>query len=380
MSAALKPIDSGLDIPFLTRELDKTKSQVFLDPKRATFFGSLMCSLDFAWDETIDTAATDGVSLWWNPHFFLGLKPEVRKTVLMHELWHPARLHIIRRGDRDPRLWNVACDHRINLDLEAEGYSFEGVEDCFKDPKYWGWAEEDIYDDLVKESFEPPPDYQPDIREGSKNGAARSLNNVVRAVHQAKLSGGAGTIPGDIETILKKFLAPVVPWEQLLHQFMHDLIEEGYSWRRPNRRFPSIYLPSRYMDEGRLEHLIYYEDVSGSISGQDALRFNSEVKHVKDTYRPKKMTLVQFDTVIQQELVLEEGDPFEEIKIVGRGGTCLRCVREHILQHRPTAAIIFSDLECEPMEPLGFDLPVIWVAIRARGAKVPFGKLIHIRG
>lgn len=393
---------NATDIQYLTRELDKAKSGVFLD-KSAAFLGSLMCSMNFCWDKGVKTAATDGVNLYWNPDWFLSLTPETRKTVLVHELWHPARLHFLRQGTRDAKIWNYATDIRINNDLTSEGYSFEGIENCWRDPKYPpGTPEEDIYDDLVLNQPPPPqgcwgqpptpcnggngpvgsqqiPDDGGDMLPQAKQDLARAINNVVRAIHQAKLSGGAGTIPGDVEQILTQFLAPVVPWESLLHQFMRDLIEEAYSWRRPNRRFADIYLPSRYDDEGKLDHLIYYEDVSGSISDADVVRFNSEVKYVKETYQPKLMTLVQFDTRITQELEIKESDTFDQVKLVGRGGTSLVPVREHILKHRPTAAIVFSDLDCPAMAPLGIELPIIWICISNHKATVPFGKLVHIR-
>jgi predicted metal-dependent peptidase len=354
--------------------------------------------MNFSWSRDLPTAATDGVGLFWNPDWFLTLKPDTRKTVLVHELWHPARLHIIRCGSRDHRIWNYACDIRINNDLTAEGYSFEGIEWCWRDEQFPpGTPEEDIYDALIAQGHQPqgnswnkyaPPSNGPQGTPGtggdmldptSKDAKTTAINNVVRAIHQAKLGGGAGTIPGDVESIVNQFLAPIVPWENLLHQFMRDLVQEDFSWRRPNRRFPDSYMPSRYEDEGALTHLIYYEDVSGSISDADCVRFNSEVKYVKETYQPKKMTLVQFDTKITQEVVFEDHDPFDQIKIVGRGGTSLVPVREHILANRPTAAIIFSDLECSPMEPLGFDIPVIWICISNHKASVPFGKIIHIR-
>jgi predicted metal-dependent peptidase len=393
-----------LDIPHLTKELDRAKSGVFLG-NNAAFLGSLMCSMNFHWDRSVPTAATDGVNLYWNPDWFLSLKPEARKTVLVHELWHPARLHFHRQGTRDPKIWNYATDIRINNELTAEGYSFDGIEGCWRDTKYPpGMPEEDIYDDLMKNQTPPPPqggwgqppppcnggnggsepggpnpDSGCDMLPADKGTSATAINNVVRAIHQAKLGGGAGTIPGDVELLISKFLSPVLPWELLLNQFMQDLIQEEYTWRQPNRRFPDMYLPSRYQDEGKLTHLIYYEDVSGSISDVDCLRFNSEVKHVKDTFQPSKMTLVQFDTRITQEIVFYDDDPFDQIKILGRGGTSLVPVRAHILHHRPTAAIIFSDLDCAPMEPLGLDIPILWICIRNGKAKVPFGKLIHIR-
>ena len=149
---------SELDQAALQRALDITKSTVFLK-SNAAFLGSLMCSLEFIWDETIETAQTDGVHLWWNPHWFLSLPPRTRETVLVHELWHPGKLHDLRRGSRDPKIWNYACDIRINNDLEKEGYSFDQVEWCWKDQSVdvnGRLTEEDIYDLLVYNNQQPP--------------------------------------------------------------------------------------------------------------------------------------------------------------------------------------------------------------------------------
>lgn len=384
------PDDAPFDMYELNRELDRTKSKVFLG-KSAAFLGSLMSSMNFIWTESIPTAATDGVTFWWNPKWFLSLKEDVRKTVLVHELWHPARLHLLRIGSRDPTVWNYACDIRINNDLENEGYSFEGTHP-WKDQSYGLTPEEDIYDDLISKGVKPPPGWGPPDPNGnggtgdmipmSPGDKVKAVNNVVKAVHQAKLAGQAGSIPGDVEQVLKQFLAPVIDWRTVLYQFFSDLMDEDFSWRRPNRRHDpnELYLPAKITDDGRLEHLIYYLDVSGSISDQDLIRFNSEVKYIKDVFNPQKLTLVQFDTRISHEQVIEENDAFDEVKIVGRGGTCLIPVREHIIENRPTAAIIFSDLHVPPMEPLPSPIPVIWVAIGNKQAKVPFGKLIHIKG
>lgn len=380
---AIDEDDTDYDFQHLNRELDKTKSKVFLG-KNAAFLGSLMSSMNFVWSTDLPTAATDGISFWWNPKWYLSLSEETRKTVLVHELWHPARLHMLRRDTRDPKIWNYACDIRINNDLENDGYSFKGVEDCWKDQSYGLQPEEDIYDHLMANKIQPPPNWTADDGDGdmeelSDKDKHKAIANVVRAVHQAKLGGQAGTLPGDIEVVLNQFLAPIIPWEIVLYQFFSDMLDEDYSWKRPNRRYQDIYLPSRFTDDGRLEHLIYYLDVSGSISDGELVRFNSEVKFIKDTLQPKKLTLVQFDTIIQSELVIEENDQFDGITIIGRGGTDLSPVREHIMLHKPTAAIIFSDLYVPPMKPLPMEFPVIWISVNNPGATVPFGKLLHIK-
>ena len=412
MNAAPKPVDpmaySDLDMYQMTRLLDQTKSELYAR-KYAAFYGSLLCSLNFAWTADMPTAATDGINLYWNPYFFLQLPPATRITVLKHELMHPAKLHFVRQGTRNDKIWNYACDIKINNELTADGYSFEGIEWCWRDPSFPpDMPEEDIYDALVAQGTQPqggawssipmlphpnnphgagqidpnaPPLDGTDMFPAgpmSKDDMAKAVNAVVRAQQNANTIG-AGQMPGDIEALITQFLTPIVPWERLLHRFMEELQDNGYTWRKPNRRFTEHYLPSHFEDEGALTHLAYFEDTSGSISDADAVRFNSEFKYVKETYQPKKMTLIQFDTIIQDERVYLDTDPFDQVVIKGRGGTSLEPVRQWIIDHRPTAAVVFSDLCCAPMEPLPYEIPIIWVCISNRKAQVPFGQVIHIK-
>jgi predicted metal-dependent peptidase len=377
-----------IDEQFLNEELNKTKAQMFIGGTGA-FLGSLMCSLEFIWDETVQTAETDGVSLWWNPHWFLSLKPATRKTVLAHELWHPGLLHMIRRGNRDPEIWNQAADYRINNDLKKEGYTFEGIEWCCLNPdldKGGRMVEEDIYDLLINSGAKPKPTWgvpgagKGDMRDPTEETILKGIANVVKAVQAAEASGQAGTVPGGTKGIIKKFLTPVVPWEGLLYKFFSDLAEIAYTWARPNRRYTNMYLPSTYEEEGRLDHLIYYLDVSASITAQERLRFNSEVKYIKETFNPRKLTLVQFDTRIMDEKTFEESDSFDVVTDAHGSGTSLVCVREHIEKHQPTAAIIFSDLEVTPMVRPTVHVPIIWIRIGRGGGHVPtYGEVIYIR-
>ena len=298
------------------------------------------------------------------------------------------------------------CDIRINNDLKAMGFSFVGLEGAWMDDKYPAdMPEEDIYDDLLKNAVQPPPmnpfdgdlGTEPgDPGDGSggggnvqpgpynsgppdKKAAVEQLQAVAQAIQQAKLQKQAGSIPGHLELIVDEFLSPVIPWEQVLFNWFTDLITEDYSWRRPNRRYQDMYLPSLQSDEQRLTCLHYYFDVSGSVTDQMIKRFNSEVKYIKDTFNPEKLVLVMFDTKIHEIYEISENDVFDRIKVTGRGGTCLQCVHSHIEETKPTAAIIFTDLECQPMQPLKVPIPIIWTVADNPYAKVPFGQIIHIK-
>lgn len=369
--------------PELNKMLDKVKMQVFLG-NNAAFLGSIMCSLEFSWDDTCPTAWTDGLRLGWNPDWFLSLGNEERIGLLVHELWHVARLHQLRRKEHH-KVWNVACDYRINNDLLRDKYKLpaNGVWDPTIDETMEGiLSEEQIYEKLLKNAISMPVTPMDDLREGETNSADKAalVAAVVRAVKTAELAGQAGKLPGDLKKVLNTFLEPVVPWRSVLAQWMTELQDsDEFTWKKRNRRYPDVYMPSRDQEESRLEHLVYFQDTSGSITDADMIRFNSEVKHVHETLRPEKLTLVQFDRTIQYTRVFTADEPFEDIEMHGGGGTSLRPVRQWIEDNKPTAAIVFSDLECSPMRPLSKPIPIIWAVVRNPHATVPFGRVIQIK-
>ncbi len=389
-------INDDLDYHELDRLLSKVKSRVFLDNNNAAFLGSIMSSLNFSWTSDIKTACTNGSILWWNPYWFLKLPKMTRVSVLVHELWHVAALHMFRRGDRNPTVWNWACDLWINNTLKSQGYTFEGTSgwwDPVEDPKarphnFGTQFPEAIYDTLMQwmnEGLEKlngigawGSEDDTDLVEPEED--ENSLPNVVTAVAAAQQ---AATMAGEetnevVQTLLKRFLQPKIAWEEKLYRFMEDTFELDYSMRRPNRRHQEVYLPS-LVEEGGLEHLIYFLDVSGSVTDGQAIRFNSEVKYIKDTFNPRKLTLAQFDTRITDVKVFTEEDPFDEIVIIGRGGTSLVCVRDMIIKEKPTAVVIFSDLECTPMEAIPNGPPILWIAINNTDAVINQGEITHIR-
>lgn len=397
--APLKGAD--LDLRMLEREFDRTKTHVFMGSS-AGFYGPLLCYMNFVWTEDVPTAGVGGTTFYWNPYWFLRLPEETRKTVLVHELEHIAYLHELRRGERDPLIWNYACDVWINNGLEQRGYSFAGT-NPWKGHKWPGETPEQIYESMMIEASKPQPGMdtwghaiipgtnendphtsgdaqEQDMMSVSPEEQLKATTSVVQATHAARMAGAAGDIPGETEQVLKQFLAPIIPWETVLWKFFQDLIQEDFSWMKRDRRFNDMYLPGEDEDEGLLDHLFYAIDVSGSVTDAQVIRFNSEIKYIKDVLQPKKLTVAQFDTRITDVKVFLQEDPFEELVVIGRGGTDLAPVRAWIMEHKPTAAVIFSDLYCATMEDIPGRPPLIWVAISNTSAQVPYGTLIHIKG
>lgn len=363
----------------LTKAYDSACLAVFTGAN-SSFFGSLLCSVNLVWDDSIPTAYVSKSTLGINPDLFLELPKGSRSTLIAHELNHIGRLHLARMGSRDPQFWNWACDISINNDLKNEGHSFEGLEFGIFDPDYEGWLEEDIYEDLIKNhSGSLPETYRIHSDIGSTpdpEEAAIHVDMVVQAVTVSKLGGNG--IPGGIEVFIDKLLNPVLPLEEILRDYLTELDSKRINWSKRNRRYRSVVVPTRTQYRDRLSDPTFYFDVSGSISLDQATRMISEVYEVARVFEPEHINIVQFTTQITKEQTIKHISELDGFSIVGRGGTNLECVREHVNRTKPSYAIIFSDLHCLPMDPIETDSEIIWVVLGNPSAKVSFGKAIHL--
>lgn len=384
----------------LNFNFDRTKTQIMMG-KGSAFFGTILGSLDFSWSDKLPTAAVSSSGkFFWNPDWFLSLVNDTRKSVMMHELYHVANLHFMRQNNRDPKIWNAACDYEINNRLKEDGYTFEGTSPLI-DSKYTGMSAEEIYSDLVKQKEENPDSSLPHelqgtwgvagegddmVDDGDGSSEAQAISNqtmvgiVTKAIQVAKAtepSNTCGMGTSFYNKHLETFLKPKLAWTKILRKFFTQRSERQFTWGRPNRRYQDIYLPSYKDGDDSLEHVVFYLDTSGSMSENEVIRFNSEVKFIKDNYNPQLLTLVQFDTSITRERTYRSTEQIRSIKVNGWGGTDLDCVHDHIMKHKPTVAVVLSDMCCAPMESVGL-IPVIWVVINNKHVEIPFGQAIHV--
>lgn len=366
------PLPDGID-----RLFDITKGKLFFE-MGAGFFGPLLCRLEFRWTRDIDTAAISGTTLFWNPDFFMKIDPKTRVTVLAHEIKHNADIDGFRVGNRDRDVWNQAADHAINLFLKEHGYYMDGFP-YLMDPKYTGWAREDIYDDLMKKQdgggvLAPNP-LGNDILEIPKDELPIVVANIVAAAQTARMSGKPGAIPGDTELILEKYLYPKLPWNELLFNFFNAMVDNDRSYTRPCRRDLEYIMPGN-MGRSGLEHLMYFLDISGSVTDEQVELCNNEVHYIQEELEPEKLTLATFDTEIQDVFHFERGDPYGRITVTGRGGTDLDEVYAYAKKNEATAMVILTDLFVRiPPDP---GIPIIFVCVDNPKGTVPYGVVVHM--
>ena len=115
------------------------------------FIGSIALRMDLVpvRDVRVRTACTDGNCVYFDIAFLSSLSNEERIFVLAHEVWHAVLLHLTRRGNRNPTLFNIATDKEVNYLLEEDGLT-PPSDLCFPEGDEVGKCAEEIYEMLLK--------------------------------------------------------------------------------------------------------------------------------------------------------------------------------------------------------------------------------------
>ena len=85
-----------------------------------TFYGALLERLKLKVDRRHPTMYTDAVVIGFSPDFVLSQRFEELVYIVVHEVTHCALEHPFRRNGREPKMWNIACDHVVNLALNED--------------------------------------------------------------------------------------------------------------------------------------------------------------------------------------------------------------------------------------------------------------------
>tara|TARA_R110000822_G_scaffold117730_4_gene250167 strand:+ start:363 stop:1490 length:1128 start_codon:yes stop_codon:yes gene_type:complete len=369
-----------------TFKIAKAKTQLML---RQPFFGSIAMSLPFIEDTEIDTMATDGKKILFNPSFVDKHSLDEIKGVVAHEVMHVALQHPLRIGERQHRLWNMATDYAINQIVIDSGLS---LPDCgLLDSKFKGLAAETIYSRLLEDPpeesedgtdswdfgkiIEPQGDDGQALSESEKSMLSDEISVMVIQAHSsAKMQG---KVPAGIDDLINQLTESKVNWDEKLWLFFSGSRPEDYTWRTPNRKMYgayNIYMPS--MDRKGIGHIVIAIDSSCSVSSADLSKFLSEMNAISEQMGAESITVICCDTKIQSVKTFEAGEIIEEINAKGRGGTRVAPVFKHIEENDlPCDALVyFTDLYVSDF-PDAPDYPVLWVT--TGDTQAPFGEVVR---
>ncbi len=352
-----------------TAETRITQSRVRLLMNKP-FFGTLATRLRIQEVESMPTAATDGRHFFFNREFVDRLDDEELDFLVGHEVLHCVYDHMESREDREPMLYNVACDFNINYTLVDLAIGkiigedkLNGGKPCY-DPKYAGMNSYEIYDQLLQEGHKQMKGMDVHLEDGTGGGSCddegkgpklptkpltaeerKELQDEIKqAVLQAAQSAG-NDVPADIKRMIKELTEPKLSWKDVLRVQMESSLKSDFTFMRPSKRSGEVIFPGMNKDEEL--HALLALDMSGSIDDETAKEMLSETYGIMQQYDSYKITVLCFDTGIYnvETFSSEDGKDVREYQPIGGGGTEFDIVWKYMEQEgiEPDQLIMFTD-------------------------------------
>lgn len=303
------------------------------------FFGQLVMNLNLVEDTSIPTLCVSRNTVRYSPAFIRTLPPNQIKAALAHEVGHCVLDSFGRRGDRDPRGWNIATDYKINEMLKDAGFELGNgwlYNPAYADPM----TAEHIYELIPKDKNGNSPGT------GDEGGALDDQDESSSAdetdmsptdwktavVQAATVARQQGKLPKAAERYVEAITSPKVDWRAQLRRFATERSRDDYSWARPNRRMLQygIILPSLYSES--MGEMVVVIDTSGSIDQPTLNAFGAEICAIQSVARPSKLHVIYCDAEVNHVDVFTP-DETPQFKMHGGGGTDFCPPFEYIDKH-----------------------------------------------
>ena len=366
-------------------KLTQAKTRLSL---KEPFFSTMLLRFPLKATEEVPVAAVTprGVILY-NPKAIDKLSVEEIVFLLCHEVMHVALSHAMRRGDRDHFIFNIACDAVINETLIELGIG-QFLNNGVRMPGAQNRLAEDIYDEIFKKTKfitidldlifsgdKTAPAFKGDTISGARRAYGEALDEseareianrvklaVAEGITKEKMSGMGNRRGAFLEKLETWVLTEKLPWYQLLGRFMNKFVSQNESWRRPNKRFSDVYLPS-VDKEARMGTLVVGIDTSGSIDSKTLGIFGKHLFDVIEECKPDEVIVLWCDAEIQK---VERHDweevPFE-LEAPGRGGTDMTKITHWVADNaeEADACVILTDGYTPYPAPDDEKVPTLWV-------------------
>ena len=365
----------------MSNKIDKAKAQIVLDHP---FWASILLKRPLIKDNSLPTLAVDARGrIYYNEDFIETLTVPQVVWGLCHEVGHVIGQHALRVGSRNHKKWNYAGDAWIN-DMLDDSKVGQRIPNTINMPGSKDDTVENIYDSL--------PDDQGDdgsndgtgddvIYGDGKDGKAMTEDEIREVTGQIKVeiaeAAQAAKMRGKLSTKLQDIVTDILevktPWYEILEKHMVSRVNQGQSWRRPNRRFENVYLPS--VDKlPQMGDLVVQVDVSGSISRRELEFYNGHLSRIIEQCRPNKVHVLYTDTEVQRHDEFDCGEEFK-LEFFSGGGTHMPAGFEFIAKEgiEPDVFVCLTD------GYTGFDtdpgFPVVWCI--SSDVQAPYGENVH---
>ena len=352
--------------------------------KKFCLFSGLFMVGKVTVDETMPTAATDGVNVYYGRKFVDRLDDKQLGFLILHEAMHKAYRHLTtweKLFKKNKGLANAACDYVINLQIQDHDpdqevvrmpTDEEGNVMGLIDERFRGMDAHQVFLILEKEEDGRGGSGGSHKSEGGNKSAphgnvkgfdehlweeagqmdAKEAEQIAKEIDNALRQGAllAGKMNGGVSRDIQELLNPKIDWREVLRDFVKQIAKghDDSSWRRFNKRLlgSGIYMPTAISQ--RMECIAVAVDTSGSIGGEVLSEFLSEIKSICEEVTPQKVELMYWDSHVAKHETYEDGAVqtlTDSTKPRGGGGTDPSCVIKFMgdKQINPDCVVVVTD-------------------------------------
>ena len=343
------------------------------------FFASLALRLPLVQSDSIETAATDGTKILYNPLYVLKLSRDAQKALLCHEVLHVANGHCWRIGARERIKANYAMDYAINPIISSQkGLTLPPG--ALLNPQFAGMSFEQIYRLLPdnpgkgKGKGKGPGQGGVDCLPAPKDTKAGGGNGMNEqdwkqaVIQAAKESQKKGSMPAGFDRLINQIKYPACrDLIGALLEFCSRSARDDYSMRRPNRRHipAGIIMPELY--SVACPPIVACVDTSGSVDSDLLDTYRGALQRVLEECKPERLAVISCDSDIHRVDEYDEGD-IVGAKFPGGGGTDFRPALTKAAEYEPTAAVYLTDTY-GTFPDKAPEFPVLWVVVDGEGTR-----------
>jgi len=307
------------------------------------------------------------ILMGFNPNFFRSLAPRQRQGVIKHEMYHLIFQHIFERAPGDKHyqvLWNWATDLAINSIIGKDNLPDACLIPGHRpiDPAT-GKPIEGPYAEFIEKAklMESSDWYFEELRKIEENEKNKGNNNSIeiaigqgmnsiddhgkwgdlpaevreqirdkvrglieKAVKKAERTNDWGSVPHEIQEIIRKILSHEIDWRSILRQFIGRCrsMERISTIKRINKKAPYMFpgYKRKY-----IANFAVFLDQSGSMGDEDIAMLFSELETFANL---TNLDVYHFDTQVDEKskTTWKRGRPFPPAHRTRCGGTDFNAV------------------------------------------------------
>lgn len=371
------------------------------------FYGTMIVYLAPKPDpEKTKTIATDGTKMYYNPEWVEKLAENEGLDsvigVLAHMVMHCGLGHLWRRGDRNPKKWDLSADMAVNEIVKSSGLKIPEDSVLFEMFKQFGvkkdMAAEEVYSVLpdMPESPEEGGSGQSeqsgntdDHSQWGKKSGQQQISEDLKSEWKQRLASASqsamqrGNLPDSLKRLVDETLMPTIDWKSILAEWLQPSRCE-YTYLPSDRRFMhnEMYIPD--FGGQALQDIVIAIDTSGSTFFYEKTvdQFVAECKAILSVGKWSRLHVVYCDEAINKWDEIDEPSDFPGFKVCGGGGTSFVPVFDEVERRgiTPAALVYLTDGygQFPDEEP---NYPVLWTITRdgIDPDDVPFGLAVKMK-